>query len=51
MVYNYECGVVGRPNHLMTSTEMRFFGLLLSIMNYCGEPFTHICERKIHSPS
>jgi hypothetical protein len=42
---------VGRASRLMTSAEMRFFWLLLSMMKCSGVPFTHICEWKRFSPS
>ena len=51
MVYGHRCAVVDKPNHFMTSTEMRFFWLPLSTMNYSGEPFTHIWEWKRRSSS
>jgi len=51
MVYGWECVVVGKPSRFMTSTKMRFFWLLLSIMNCNGEPFAHIWEWKRHSSS
>jgi len=51
MVYVYGCVVVSRPRCFTTYTEMRFFWLLLSTMNYNGEPFTHIYEWNRHSPS
>ncbi len=51
MVYDYGCVIVGRPNYFTTSAEMRFFWLLLLIMNYSGETFTHICEWDRCSPS
>ena len=51
MVYGYGCAMVGRPSHFTTSAEMRFFCLPLSTRNCSGEPFTHICEWKRHSPS
>jgi hypothetical protein len=35
----------------MTSAEMRFFWLPLSMMKCSGVPFTHICEWKRCSPS
>jgi hypothetical protein len=35
----------------MTSAEMRFFWLPLSMMKCSGVPFTHIYEWKRHSPS
>jgi hypothetical protein len=35
----------------MTSAEMRFFWLPLSMMKCSGVPFTHICEWKRRSPS
>jgi hypothetical protein len=51
MVYSCGCSVVGRANHLMTSTDMRFFWLPLSTMKCSGVSFTHICEWKRLSPS
>ena len=51
MVYGCGCAVVGKPNRFTTSAEMRFFWLPLSIMNYSGEPFTHIWEWKRCSSS
>ena len=51
MVYGCGCAVVGKPSHFTTSTEMRFFWLPLSTMNYSEEPFTHIWEWKRHSSS
>ena len=38
--------MVGKPNCFTTSTEMRFFWLPLSTMNYNREPFTHILDWK-----
>jgi hypothetical protein len=51
MVYGCGCGIVGRDNFLMNSTEMRFFYLSLPRMKSSGVPFTHICEWKRRSPS
>ena len=51
MVYGCGCVVFFRPSLFMTSAEMRFFWLLLSTMNYSGEPLTHIYQWKRHSPS
>jgi hypothetical protein len=51
MLYGCGCGVVGKSNYLMTSTEMRFFWLLLSTIKFNGSPFTHIFEWKRSSPS
>lgn len=51
ILYSCGCGLVGRPNRFMTFAEMRFFWLSLSTMNCSGEPFTHIYEWKICSPS
>jgi len=51
MAYGFGCSVVDRPNHLMTSAEMSFIWLPLSIMNCNGDPFTHICGWKRQSPS
>jgi hypothetical protein len=50
-VYGCGCGIVGKANHLKTSTEIRFFWLPLSSMNYNGVLFTHINEWKRRSPS
>ena len=50
MVYDYVCGVVDKSKCSMTSTEMRFLWLLLSMMKCSGVPFTHIYECKRHSP-
>ena len=51
MLYGFGCGVFDNPSCLMTSAEMRFFWLLLSIIKCSGVPFTHICEWKMCSPS
>ena len=51
MVYGCGCGVVSRPNRLMTIAKMMFFWLPLLTMNCGGEKFTHICEWKRSSPS
>jgi uncharacterized membrane protein len=51
MVYGSGCSIVGRSNHLMTSAEMRFLWLPLSMTKCNGVPFTHIYECKRHSPS
>jgi hypothetical protein len=51
MVYDCGCDIFGRARHLMTSTEMRFFWLPLSMMKCIGVPFTHISEWKRCSPS
>ena len=51
MIYGCGCAMVGRLSYFMTSIEMRFFWLPLSIINCSGEPFTHICEWKRRSPS
>ena len=51
MVYGCGCSMVGRPNCFMTSTEMRFFWLLLSTINCSREPFTHMLEWKRRSSS
>ena len=51
MVYGCKCAMVGSPSRFMTSAKMRFFWLPLSTRNCSGEPFTHICEWKRHSPS
>ena len=51
MVNGCKCVVNDRPSRFMTSAEMRFFWLLLLIMNCSEEPFTHISEWKRCSPS
>jgi hypothetical protein len=42
---------VGRASCLVTSLEMRFLWLPLSMMKCSGVPFTHIFKWKRHSPS
>lgn len=51
ILYGCGCGVVGNFNLFMTSTEIRFFGLLLSTMKCSEVPFTHIFEWNRCSPS
>jgi hypothetical protein len=51
MVHSCGYGVVGKASHMMTSAEIRFFWLSLSMMKCSGVPFTHICEWNMHSPS
>jgi hypothetical protein len=51
MFYGCKCGVVDKYKFLMTSAEMRFFWLPLSIIKCNRVPFTHICEWKMRSPS
>jgi hypothetical protein len=51
MVYGWGCGVIDKFNLLMTSVDIVFFYIPLSIMKCGGVPFTQISEWKRRPPS